>query len=119
MQSVYLLEEYKPPRTRLDGTGRETIERTVAGAYAVPVREIRTSSRGRASVAFARQVAMYLAHVALGQNYSAIGRAFGRDRTTVAHACRLVEDRRDDPRTDNLLKVLEAALGVPAGRFRA
>ncbi len=119
MPSVYPSNEFEPLRTCLDGTGRETIELTVADAYAVPVREIRTSSRGRASAAFARQVAMYLAHVALGQTYSAIGRAFGRDRTTVAHACRLIEDCRDDPRTDDLLNTLEGVLGALAQRFRA
>ena len=27
---------------------------------------------------------------------SEIGAAFGRDRTTVGHACNVVEDRRDD-----------------------
>jgi len=41
---------------------------------------------------------------------SEVGRNFGRDRTTVAHACACVEDSRDDPRFERVLLCLEAAL---------
>jgi chromosomal replication initiation ATPase DnaA len=41
---------------------------------------------------------------------SEIGRCFGRDRTTAAHACRAIEDRRDDPEMEHLLSLLEEAL---------
>ena len=37
---------------------------------------------------------MYVAHVVLSLNMTDIGRGFGRDRTTVLHACHLVEDSR-------------------------
>lgn len=50
---------------------------------------------------------MYLAHVSFGATFSAVGRAFGRDRTTAAHAARVIEERRDDPRIDALLDRLE------------
>lgn len=52
---------------------------------------------------------MYLARVCFGATFSEIGRVFGRDRTTAAHACRLVEERRDDPRLDAMLERLEHA----------
>jgi len=58
---------------------------------------------------------MYLAHVALGLNYSDVGRAFGRDRTTAAHACRIVEDRRTDPGLDARLASLEHLLSRGGG----
>jgi hypothetical protein len=80
-----------------------------AAAFAVPVGELIAVSRRSASIAFARQSAMYLAHVSFGLNYSEVGRAFGRDRTTAAHACRLIEDRRDDPAVDAMLASLENA----------
>lgn len=64
--------------------------------------------RSRAS-AFARQVAMYLAHVGFGLSMAEVGKAFGRDRTTVVHACHLIEDRRDERRFDDLLDHLEQA----------
>ena len=65
-------------------------------------------TRGRSRVAFARQVAMYLAHVSFGMTLTTVGQAFGRDRTTVAHACALVEDARDEPEIDRTLEMLEA-----------
>jgi hypothetical protein len=80
-----------------------------AAAFAVPVGELIASSRRSYIAAFARQSAMYLAHVSFGLSFSEIGRAFGRDRTTAAHACRLVEDRRDDPAVDAVLGQLESA----------
>jgi chromosomal replication initiation ATPase DnaA len=80
-----------------------------AAAFAVPVGELVAASRRSYYAAFARQSAMYLAHVSFGLSFSEIGRAFGRDRTTAAHACRLIEDRRDDPAVDAVLGQLESA----------
>jgi len=90
-----------------------------AAAFSVPVAELTAESRRASDVAFARQSAMYLAHVAFGLSYSDIGRAFGRDRTTAAHACRLVEDRRDDPVIDAALDILEAACASARGSLPA
>ena len=61
------------------------------------------------TAAFARQIAMYLAHVGFGLSMAEVGKAFGRDRTTVVHACHLIEDRRDDVRFDQMLDHLEQA----------
>ena len=49
---------------------------------------------------------------------SDIGAAFGRDRTTVGHACNVVEDRRDDAAFDAFVSAIErVVLSVfgPAG----
>ena len=67
-------------------------------------------SRCRADAARARQLAMYLAHVVLGQSLTAIGNAFGRDRTTVSYACGLIEDMRDDRQFDDEVTRLESIL---------
>ena len=67
-------------------------------------------SRGRAPVAAARQLAMYLTHVMLGRTLTEVGALFGRDRTTVAHACALIEDGRDEAATDSAIGRLEAAI---------
>ena len=75
-------------------------------------------SRGNPQIAFSRQMAMYLAHVVFGISQSAIGQFFGRDRTTVAHACRLVEDRRDDIWLDFRLATLELACRTAIGEGR-
>ena len=69
-----------------------------------------TGRRGSPRAAQARQVAMYLCHVALGMSLSRVGAAFARDRSTVAHACHAMEERRDDPDFDDWIGDLEEAL---------
>lgn len=54
-----------------------------------------------------RQIAMYLSHVVLSVPYQGIATAFGRDRTTVVHACAVVEDRRDDAGYDHFVEQCE------------
>ncbi len=70
----------------------------------------RTDAGLGANRVFARQMAMYLAHVGCGVSLTEVGHLFERDRTTVAHACGLVEDRRDDPDFDHRLNHLERAV---------
>lgn len=83
------------------------LQSATAAAFGIALDDMRAPSRGRAEVAFARQSAMYLAHVVFGLTFSAVGTLFNRDRTTAAHACHRVEDRRDDPDIDRLLQKLE------------
>ncbi|HEY0234028.1 MAG TPA: helix-turn-helix domain-containing protein [Afipia sp.] len=78
--------------------------------FGVIADEMAAPSRGSPRTALARQVAMYLCHVGFSMSFEAIGRQFGRDRTTVAHACRVVEDRRDDIWFDCRIAALELAL---------
>nr|WP_246723568.1 helix-turn-helix domain-containing protein [Rhizobium sp. ARZ01] len=61
----------------------------------------------RRAAAHVRQIAMYVCHVALQMTFADIGTAFGRDRTTVAHACNVVEDRRDDQAFDDFVATVE------------
>jgi chromosomal replication initiation ATPase DnaA len=83
------------------------LDALVAAAFAVPAQALHAATRGSARIARARQTAMYLAHVVLGMSCAQAGRWFGRDRTTVAHACRVIEEQRDDPALDALLHALE------------
>lgn len=106
--------------------GRKTAQRlcdvvalATAAAFALPVGELTAVTRRSHYAAFARQSAMYLAHVSFSLSYSEIGRAFGRDRTTAAHACRLTEERRDDPAVDALLGSLESACTALRRRMSA
>ena len=92
-------------------SGRSSIP-AVAAVFEVDIRELRTSTRGSPRTAFARQVAMYLAHVVCGLSFTEVGTLFARDRTTVAHACSVVEDRRDDPELDGRLEHLERAVAA-------
>jgi len=109
-----LIENSYKPRRRRPPSVRDKIarpcwlmEEAVAAAFAVPANELRAPSRRTAGAAFARQCAMYLAHVAMGLSLCAVGRIFHRHRTTAAHACQLVEKRRDDPAIDRRLDMLE------------
>ncbi|MEM6382542.1 MAG: DUF6456 domain-containing protein [Pseudomonadota bacterium] len=86
------------------------VEAYVAYVFRVQHEAIRSRSRGKAGVARARQVAMYLCHTALGFSLTQVGKLFERDRTTVGHACRLVEDLRDQSAFDTLIQCLERAL---------
>ncbi|MFN7104018.1 MAG: helix-turn-helix domain-containing protein [Pseudorhizobium sp.] len=54
-----------------------------------------------------RQISMYVCHVALRMPQHDIAVAFGRDRTTVGHACHVVEDRRDDRVFDEFVSAVE------------
>ena len=75
--------------------------------FAVEARELRDTGRCRAAVARVRQVAMYVTHVVLQLSMSETGKGFGRDRTTVIHACHLVEDLRDDPEFERIISSVE------------
>ena len=88
----------------------ELCERTVSLALDVPLQQLRAKTRLSPDIAFARQIAMYLAHTIFGLDYTDVGLHFRRDRTTVSHACRLVEDRREEMTIDVMLEQLSALL---------
>lgn len=92
--------------------GARFVEGLVATALGVCPQAIREPRRGQARVAFARQIAIYLAHTRLGLNYTAAGAVFGRDRTTAAHAVRAIEERRENPTLDSMLDCLERAVDI-------
>jgi hypothetical protein len=86
------------------------VECFTQSVFKVSPDEIRLARPGPRRVTFARQVAMYLTHVGAGLPQAEVGRLLARDRTTVAHACAVVEERRDDPVFDRSLEVLETVL---------
>lgn len=96
--------------SRIDARSRTEIERAVAHVFTVAMPDLARARRGKAPVALARQVAMYLTHVGVGLSLTDVGRLFARDRTTVAHACAVVEDRRDEPAFDCALQCLEGVV---------
>jgi chromosomal replication initiator protein len=77
----------------------EQIQRRVADHYDVRLADM-TSKRRPASIAFPRQVAMYLARELTKASLNEIGDAFGgRDHGTVLHACKLVKKRMKEQDT--------------------
>lgn len=116
MNSTHLISGAKPPGLLQVNGGlclpplRQVIDPIVALAFSVDMHELRARKRGSSRVAFARQVSMYLAHVACGLSLTDVGGLYGRDRSTVAHACCVIEDQRDDSELDMKLDHLERAI---------
>lgn len=112
-EKCYQNSPEKPPCQAIEQyqeSNRIVVESAVTRIFNIRQSEFRSPSRGPAPVAFARQIAMYLTHVCYGLNFTVVGRLFHRDRTTVAHACEVVEDMRDDPDFDYLLSTLETTI---------
>lgn len=89
-----------------------TARRVVSGEFGIAEQMLTDRSRATAPVAFARQVAMYLAHVVYQLDYDQVATAFGRRRSTVKYACGVVEDARDDPAIERRIARLEDRLMV-------
>ena len=96
---------------RAHDIARATLAGNLAAyAFGADGADMMCATRGAAHAAFVRQAAMYLAHVAFEMSLSRVAYAFERDRSTVAHACRVIEDKRDDDDFDARIGALEEAL---------
>jgi chromosomal replication initiator protein len=89
----------------------DSIQRAVAEHYDVRLADM-TSRRRPASIAFPRQIAMYLSRSLTKGSLMEIGEAFGgRDHGTVIHACKKVVERIDDePGVKECIARLESQL---------
>ena len=131
MRSVLVDAGEAPARMGLHGDGRVLrfdsrradrrgwrLAEIVAQRRRVSIRKLFDRDRGEAEVALARQIGMYLMHVCYGRPYADTGRFFGRDRTTVSHACALIEEMREDRLFDGDLDEIESLLLAEAGTER-
>jgi chromosomal replication initiation ATPase DnaA len=82
----------------------------VASHYKVPATALLLRFARVQGATEARQVAMYLANTLFTISQQEIAQFFNRDRTTVCHACHLVEDKRDEDEFDKTICYLELAL---------
>ncbi len=103
-------EPYRVRPSAGDRLRAETVVRIVAMTMGVSALEIDSSERSDRAVCWARRLAYYLGHIAFGWPMERVAHAFGRNRTTVSVACRLVEDARSDRRLDQTLAEVEAAI---------
>ncbi|MFU8893890.1 MAG: chromosomal replication initiator protein DnaA [Luteolibacter sp.] len=89
----------------------DSIQKAVAEHFDIRLADM-TSRRRPASIAFPRQVAMYLSRSLTKGSLMEIGEAFGgRDHGTVIHACKKVADRlKEEPALKDTLGVLETRL---------
>jgi chromosomal replication initiator protein len=70
----------------------DEVQRATCDAFDVTREELLSGARSQ-RLTWPRQVAMYLARELTDQTLPAIGRAFGRDHTTVMHACKRTAQR--------------------------
>ena len=96
---------------RPDVMSVEDIQRLVCSHFRLTNADLLSKDRHK-SVAFARQVAMYLCRQRLKCSFPELGRAFGnRDHTTVMSAVRRVEElRAKDPQVNAHLEAIEQRL---------
>ena len=97
-------------RNTIDVAHAQLAQQVVAFSFGERMEDIAAPTRRTRAAALARQTAMYLSHVAFGMSLGRVATAFGRDRSTVAYACRVIEDRREDSDFDTRLDRLEEFL---------
>jgi chromosomal replication initiation ATPase DnaA len=86
-----------------------------AALFQVSSKDMRRAGRTGQGVSRVRQIAMYVTHITLGLTMAEVGKGFQRDRTTVLHACHLVEDMRDDAEFDAIVGTLERVAAAAFG----
>lgn len=89
----------------------EDIQQAVSQRFRVSVADLKSHRRAK-SLAFPRQVAMYLSRTVADASFPSIADKFGgRDHSTIMYAVRAVEQKRtQDPDTGHLLIELENGL---------
>ena len=85
----------------------------VADHYGITSQEIYSKNRSK-TVAYARQIAMYLCKKYLSMSLVDIGKSIGdRDHSTVIHACKLIEkELKDDIPLQNTIDVLAKKINL-------
>jgi chromosomal replication initiator protein len=119
-----VLGDLYPPDAPAPGTAArptvEEIQDKTAEAFGISREELLSHSR-KPSLAWPRQIAMYLAREHTSETLPAIGARFGgRNHTTVLHACRRTAERMaTDPEAFDAVRRLTNALRVPGDDRRA
>ncbi len=64
--------------------------------FGTPELSLDLRRKGTKQIAFSRQVAMYLLQTVFDMTISRTAELFSRDRSTVTHALKVIEDSRED-----------------------
>jgi chromosomal replication initiation ATPase DnaA len=111
------METYRDPAVFLSSQRAGLAQTIVMQVYGVPVTEMRAPTRGRPLVARARQIAIHLARSVFAMSHKQLAAEFGRDRSTICHACQLIDGMRAaDGEFDSALRWMEALLRRAAGK---
>ncbi len=104
--AAHALKDILPPNRPKQVT-IPTIKQVVAEHYSIRMQDFEVRNRSR-SVAFPRQIAMYLSRELTDASLPKIGEEFGgRDHTTVIHACeKIADDIKSDPTFAHTIEIL-------------
>lgn len=103
--TMQVIEEVKSIQPGLNPTPPMIIQ-TVSNFYTVPVEQIMSDRRSKDTV-HPRQMSMYLVRKLTSYSLPEIGKVFGRDHTTVMHACDKIDsDRKKNAELDDIIKTL-------------
>jgi len=95
------------PHTRSTKVTVDRIQKVVSEHYGLRLEDLKIKKRTRA-LAFPRQIAMYLCRELTDLSLSQIGEDFGRDHTTVIHACdKIAADMAADPALEAKIKLMK------------
>jgi chromosomal replication initiator protein len=84
----------------------DIIQRVVADYFSLLSSDIKGKKRSQ-NIVFPRQIAMYIAREITGFSTTEVGQSFGRDHTTVMHACQKIDERKQaDPTLDSTIQTL-------------
>jgi chromosomal replication initiation ATPase DnaA len=84
----------------------------IAAVRGIPLYDLLDRRRGIAPVCQARQLAMYLVYVTLSRPQEEVARIFDRQRSTVAHACHVIEDMREAPEIEAEIARIETCFAT-------
>ena len=82
----------------------------VASAFEFTTQDLFRERRESAKLVRARQVTIYLLHTSLRRPFGELAEIFDKDRSTIGHACRVIEDLRDIPKFDDRIIELEQTI---------
>lgn len=100
-----VIDEVKSINPGLNPTPQMILQ-AVSNFYSLPVDQILANKRSKDTVV-PRQMAMYLVRKLTSSSLPEIGKVFGRDHTTVMHACNKIEDaRKQNAETDDIINTL-------------
>jgi chromosomal replication initiator protein len=114
--TLKLAEEILGPLIPLRNVSVEAVQDAVSRHFGLSVADLKSDRRGR-DVTFPRQVAMYLSRMLAEASFPSIAEKFERDHSTVMHAVRVIEARKEgDAAVARLLTELDGQLRdhVPA-----
>ena len=112
MDTIYFILRDTLDQEKQEALTIETVQRAVAEYYDIRLGDMTSKQRPK-SIAFPRQVAMYLCREMTECSLPTIGNAFGRNHATVLHAHRSIGEKT---KTDHAIRQTLSAIKQKLGR---